>query len=120
MARRGAEQQNVVGGFQCGARRKGAFDLSRAPLVFYGTQAEPQRLERIAERLEHRLHQIHVGFGMVVIAGLYRPGFDRTAARAGHADIVFAQVIVGDTQQIPFDFGADDARAFCSSCRGAK
>ncbi len=130
LPRRGAEQQHVVGGVERGARRKRALDLSGAPFVFDGTQAKSERLVGIAERIEHRLHQIHVGFGVVVIAGLGRPGFDRTAAHAGRADILLAQMLVGDAKQIPLDLGADDARrmprsaslcsALRSSWRGAK
>ena len=38
----------------------------------------------VAQRHEHRLHQIHIGFGMVVITGLGRRRFG-SACRAGRA-----------------------------------
>src|SRR5580704_2170925 len=87
---RGAEQEDVVGGLKRRARREGALDLSGAPFVLDRAQAEPERFEGIAERIEHRLHEIHVGFRVIVITGLRRPGADRTAARTRHADIVVA------------------------------
>ena len=111
LSRRGAKQQHIVGRIQCGARCESALDLPRAPFVFDRAQAQPKRLEGVAERVERRLHQIHVGFGVVVITGLGRPGPDRTAAGAGRADVLLAQMIVGDAQQIPLDLRADDARA---------
>src|ERR1700678_4090492 len=48
---------------------------------------------------------------MIVIPGLDRPGPDRPAALARRPDIVLAQVIVGDAQQIPLDLRADDGGA---------
>ena len=46
---------------------------------------------------------------MVVISRFHRRGLDRAAAKAGSADIVFAQMRFDDAQQVPFDLRADDA-----------
>src|SRR5579862_3621751 len=106
---RGAEQEYIIGRLERGARRKCALDLSRAPFILDRAQPEPELLESIAERVEHGLHQIHVGFGVIVVAGLYRPSADRVPACPGHADIVVAQMVFGDAEQIPLDLRADDA-----------
>ncbi len=110
MSRGGAEKEHIVGRFQRGARREGAFHLSRPPLVFDRAQIKAQRREAVTQCVEDRLHQVHVGLGVVVITGLNRPGLYRPAADTGGADIVFAQVIVGgDAQQIPLDLRTHDA-----------
>jgi hypothetical protein len=44
-----------------------------------------------------------------VIPGLGRRRFDRPAADAGRADVLVAQMVFRDAQQIPLDFRADGA-----------
>src|ERR1700733_10665983 len=46
---------------------------------------------------------------MVVIARFDRRRFDRPAAQAGSAHVVFAQMGLDDSQQVPFDLWTDDA-----------
>ncbi len=62
-----------------------------------------------SERGEHRLHQIHVGFGVVGKARFGRRGRERSPAHAGDAGVLVAQARVGNAQEIPFDLQADDA-----------
>ena len=79
LPRGGAKQQHVVGGCERIARREGAFDLPRAPLVLDRAQRQIELGVGLRERRQHRLHQVHVGFGMIGIAGLGRRGSDRHA-----------------------------------------
>ncbi len=70
-------------------------------------QWQLELLERPRQLGEHRLHQVHVGFGVIGIAGLGRRGLERAAAQARTADMLVAEPIFRDSQQVPLDFEAD-------------
>ena len=108
LPRRRAEQQRMVGGLQRRPRGERALELARSPLVLDRAQRQSDLSKCIGERGEHRLHQIHVGFGVVGKAGLGRRRFDRLPAHAGKADIVVAERVLRDAQQIPLDLQPDE------------
>ena len=62
----------------------------------------------LGERGEHRLHQVHVGFAVIGKARLDRRGLDRPPAHAGDADILLAQLLLRDAQEVPLDFQTHD------------
>ena len=70
LSRRRAENEHVIGGGERVARRECALHLTRSPFVFDRAQRQTKRLIAIGERAQHRLHQIHVGFRMIMIPGL--------------------------------------------------
>ena len=109
LARGGAEQERVVGGFQRRPCREGALELARPPLVLDRPQRQPDLLVGLGQRREHRLHQIHVGFGVIGKARLHMRTLDRERAHAGNAGVLVVEVVLCDTQQIPLDLQADDA-----------
>ncbi len=109
LSRRGAEQHRMIGSLQRRPRREGAFDLARSPLVLDRSQRQGDLPERLGERGEHRLHQIHVGFGVIGKARLRRRGLERPPAQARNAGVLVGQMIFRDPQQVPFDLQADDA-----------
>src|SRR5215470_13774988 len=103
----GAEQEEIVGGGERIAGRERALDLAGAPLVLDRAQRQREPFERVGERAQHRLHQVHVGFGVVRKAGLGRTGADRAAAYAGCADMLVAELILRDAEEIPLDLEPD-------------
>ena len=101
LARRRPEQDQVVAGAQrilCG---EGAFHLARAPFVLDRAQRQAERFVSLRERAEDRLHQVHVGFGMIGIAGFRGRRANRPAAQAGNPDMLVAQRFLRDLGQVP-------------------
>jgi hypothetical protein len=85
---RGAKQQRIIGCFQRRPRSEGALHLTRSEFVLDRPQRQSDLIETRRKRGEHRLHQIHVGFGVVGKAGLHRPGADRATARPRQASLL--------------------------------
>ncbi len=96
LTRGAAEQDQIVGGGQRIPRRKGAFDLARSPFVFDRAQRQVDRLEMLAQRRQHRLHDVEVGFGVIRIAGLDREGADRLALDADRVGVFRRNRIAGE------------------------
>ena len=108
LAGRRAEQQRMIGRFERRPRGERALDLPRTEFVLDRSQRQTDLLEARRQRGEHRLHQIHVGFGVIGKSGFHRPGPDRAPAHAGQAGMLRGQMIIRDPQQIPFDFETNE------------
>jgi len=108
LPRRGAKEERMICRLERRPRGEGTLDLSRSPLVLDRSQRQPDFLEMLGERGEHRLHQVHVGFAMIGKARLDWRSLDRPSAHAGDADILVAQFRLRDAQQVPLDFQPHD------------
>jgi hypothetical protein len=109
LACRSPKQDQIVRRLERGPRRKRAFELPRPPLVLDRSQRQAKLLQGVGERGDRRLHEVHIGLGMEGIARLRRAGAQRAALDARAADMLAAEMLFGDAQQVPFDLEPDGA-----------
>ena len=82
--------------------------MPRSPLVLDRTQRQTERAVGARELAEHRLHDVHVGLGVVRVARLEGRGADRAPSHARHADVLLREAILGEAREVPLDLEADD------------
>src|SRR5262245_37029248 len=109
LTRSGAEKNEIVGCFERGTGREGAFHLSRAPFILERSERKPQFLQCICYRGKRRLHPVEIGLRVERISRLDGIDIRRATLETRHPDVLERQLLIGEPQQIPFDLEADAA-----------